>query len=865
MTAAATLANGRGESSYRLEIERLPTQFVTHSSMETATRKPWLSVSGKLKCFSNPVSGEIDVSGLRCVITDKDGGATAIFSKAPAYSTWLTAELSTSATTVTVRSTSGWPSDGYIWIDSEVIKYASLGGGGTTFAGCTRAQYGSLAQAHYVATGGAARYPKVTSAAPSISGCRARLYMYGQNDDPTGDGTQIWLGVVSKQPTLTGAAWSMMIDPITSILSKSLAADLQEPALPRGAAYNWRNTFFLGFTRTDTDEAISVQAPGAAGTTGFFENNDEMATYVNGLLEAAITAAGWGVGFGCAIRMIPNGDSGWYLGIITNATVEVVVSRCSGGIDPVFSLETSPTNIDGTLVAIVSGVESYWLPLPESLPGAGSCPRGYIGASSVGIGGDFTRADAFPINKVYLSGVALGSSIDAVAVEWLEFGAYPKEETAHEVLSTDAATNSAVLDIAFPPGHPLPNFDAHAWTAATAPEFRFGRTYTQSGNIYTALVAIIGLAPTLLNLGAVPDLRSGDLDGTSWNLIDGSDQPRIVRGRRFSSFSDVELMTLVKQELLLAGFMLGINSVGKIAIAPIRGVVRTEVADLTLDSILGVPTWEPSAYGMINQVKISRGYNQLEDDYAAAAVLVRNVAEFGSNPRPRTAEIEPKSVPVGEVESYSECVEVAQRVFSAYSGPYAVIAAEVPLSAYLLGTVGAVASLTSVHIPDYEAGTRGVTGLRAIVLGREVDLNKGTVGMRLLASTASTSGYVPESLITAETNISGNTWDVTLSGSYFPSSTDAADWFIAGDLVTARLWDSTTATEITGSVTSVAANVVRVLFTASAAGLAVGEWFLTARLASDQLSSTQDDYVFLADSTMLVDFDGTNRAARVFA
>ena len=370
---------------------------------------------------------------------------------------------------------------------------------------------------------------------------------------------------------------------------------------------------------------------------------------------------------------------------------------------------------------------------------------------------------------------------------------------------------------------------------------------------------------SLLNLGAVPDIRSGDLDGTSWNLIDGDDQPRIVSGRRFTSFSDVELLEVVKHELLLAGFMLGTDETGKIAIAPIRGVVATELADITIENVVDVPSWEPTAYGLVNQVSIARGYLALEDEYVSSTVVVRNQAEFGRNPNPRTATIEPKSAPSGPVETYDECVEVAQRIFSAYAGPYAIINATVPLTAYNTATVGAVVSLTSTHIPDYEAGTRGVSGLRCIVTGREVDLKRGTIGLRLYASTASTSGYVPEALITAESNVSGDIWDLTLDSQYFPSGSTAATWFIVGDLVTARRWDSTATTTIVGTVTVATSYVIRVSFTTSGAALASDEWFLTARVASDALSTTQDDYVYLADSTMVVDFDGTNRAARRFA
>lgn len=863
MTWAATVANGRGVVSYRLEIERLETQFVTHPSMATSTRKPWLKVSGKLRCLSNPITGELDVSGLQCSIVDVDYGATAIFAKAAPFTTWLTAEISPTATTMSVRSTTGWPSSGYLWIDSECIAYT--GTTATTFTGLTRGSLSSLAQTHYIATGGAARFPEVTSSITSIAGCRARLYAYGENDDPQGDGTQIWLGVVTRHPTLQGPTWSIYIDPITSILTKTLSADLQDPTTARGIKYDWANRLNITFRRTDTDEVLSLVAPntGTFATSGFFESNEEMCSSLNAVLAAQVTAAGWDTAFGCSIRLIASGDSTWYIGLTTDATVEVEAQSTQYVIDPLFSGQ--PTDIDGNIALPVSGVERYWLGQAGSPVGAGSVPRGFIGQSTVGVGGSVSLADLYPINELFIAGVEVGTSVDSVSIEWAELGAYPKSESTHSVASSDTATNSLLINEAFPPDASTAPVNAHAWTAPTAPKIRLGRTYTQSGNIYTALVRIIGLAPTLLNAGAVPDLRSGDLDGTTWNLIDGSEQPRIVRARAFTSFSDSELMEIVKNELLIAGFMMGTSSTGKIAIAPIRTTTPTEIAALTIDTVIGTPSWEPTAYGMVNQVSFERGYSALEDDYTVSRVLVRNVAEFGRNPRPRTASIEPKSIPAAGVETLDEVMECAQRIFAAYAGPYAILNVETPLTSFNAATIGAVVSLTSTRIPDYETGTMGVTNRRCIVTGREVDLGKGTIKLRLYTSTSPTIGYAPEALITAEVNASGDIWRVTLDSQYFPSGTTADDWFAVSDIVQARLWDSTSSTFVDGVVTVVSGNDVTVSFYAPVT-LGTGEWFLTYMESANTLSASQYVYAFLGDADMIVNKDGAIlEAARRFS
>ena len=60
--------------------------------------------------------------------------------------TTLTGDHTSGATTITVGSTSGAASAGYVWVDSEVIKYA--GTTPTTLTGCTRGADGTAAAQH---------------------------------------------------------------------------------------------------------------------------------------------------------------------------------------------------------------------------------------------------------------------------------------------------------------------------------------------------------------------------------------------------------------------------------------------------------------------------------------------------------------------------------------------------------------------------------------------------------------------------------------------------------------------------------------------------------------------------------------------
>jgi hypothetical protein len=194
-----------------------------------------------------------------------------------------------------------------------------------------------------------------------------------------------------------------------------------------------------------------------------------------------------------------------------------------------------------------------------------------------------------------------------------------------------------------------------------------------------------------------------------------------------------------------------------------------------------------------------------------------------------------------------------------------VVTCTVPITAQPTVTIGTVVAITSPLLPDYETGKRGVSGLRGVVTGREIDLSNGRVSLRLLTSLARTSGYVPETRITSSALVSGNTWDLTLSSTPIPAGTFVDTWFLPGDLVTARRWDSTSSTTLDGVVDSATTTTIRVTFTAAAGALAADEWYVTSRIGTAAISATQARYTYLGDTTMTVTLNGTDYPARAFA
>jgi hypothetical protein len=869
MSWASIITTGRGEHSYRLEIERYAEQWVTHVSMASATRRPTLKIRGtKLKCIANPVTNELDVSGFAAAITDAAGWATASFATFPTSRTWLTANITPSSTTMPVRSTTGWETSGYLWIDSECMTYSGVTS--TSFTGLTRGALGTLAQSHYIAAVGATRFPEVTDLPVSMAGARARLYAYGSLDDPQGDGTQIWQGVVPRHPTMVGPEWLISIDPITSVLDRTVSSDLSEPATPRGIYYHFASPFSISFFRPDTLSVIDISFPRTTSDRGFFESNTDFCSYLTDRIASAVDAE-W-PGHEIQLLAVADGEGSWHMEISSDGTAVEVYNQ-PGIIDPKFTF--APLNEDGDSVYApgvgwAADVVYSYLPTSDSAPGAGSVPRGYYGTAidpltSGGI------VEAFPATRVHLSGVVdISSLVDAVAARFEAFGPVDERTFTTTVTDSNSTSNWVVLAPALGTGvFPIPV--ESAFTSASLPEFRFGRTFTADGSVWTALSTIIAAAPEGLNAGGTPDLRSTDFDTSSWAELDALEQPRIVRSRVFRSFTDASLMDVVRAELTLAGYFLGVTASGEISISKLRNVVTTTAPDSILSGVTvshGNPTWESSAYGVVNQIHIRRGYDPIEDEYMLPPVIVRDVAGFGRNPRSRPLSIDLKSVPAGGLaETFAECVETSARLFAVFASPYARIQVNTNMTQFVAARVGGIASITTkTLLPDPYTGTRGLNGLRALITGREVNLDEGVVSLKCLAVLNNATGYAPQSVVTAESNVSGDTWDVTvLATGYLPTGTDASDWFLPGDLVFARGWDTTSGTTISGSVVSTTGNVVRVAFTSSAAGLTTGDWYLSYANSNSSLQAAQFAFCYLADSAGGLDQGGDSVPADSFA
>lgn len=895
MTFARVYGTGSGALRFRLSIEGLPVEFVTSSSMATTAadgrrRVVGLSVEGlKISQRADLVRATIEAQGVSVKIADVAGEATSLFAKRPSATSWLSdAETSTTAS-IRVKSTANFASSGYIHVNTEAIAYT--GKTSTSFTGCTRGRWDTLGQAHYVPDGGQLRFPEVTSAPVVFEGRRARLYIYGAGDSATGDGTQVFLGIVSGEPRMRGPSWSLSMDPISRILAQEFGADLAEPVTPRGIYYPGGDGFWslrigivggAGGTLLDTFGQVQITFPTAS--KAFFETQQDFINEINVQLTAALTS------YNVDIECRPAPDGGYYFAIVQNSPVDSVGMRLdTPRFDYFFptnifsASESGPplTAID-TVSSFSSNTTYYWFPTPSEtkLPGCGLVPRGRFNfRMSETLPPEFASIQStFPPRRVYLGGaVALPSNTSAVLINWSDPGGQTSRN--YSVGSIDTAKRAVELLRDFG-GYRLT--DEHDYTPSNLPQIRLGRSFTSYGasNIATFLSTLASGSADGVNNGAQPMVRTtggpvsapGDVDLTTWSTEIAASDSNLVEGRSYDSFGAISIQDMVAPELQLAGLYLAFDSFGRIIPKRLRLGAATELGTFTITkaNLLtddGFPQYERSAIGKFSTLTVRDGYDPIEDDYTLPSVTVRDVAAFGQTPNSRTVTIEPKSRYVtGAAIPMDAVVRCASTVLGIFGGPYAYITMSVPITGYYLAELGSTVSISTKQLPDVITGTRGVTSLLGVVTSRDVDFYAARIEITVLVSLANIAGYAPSSKVSSQTNTSGNTWAIVLSSSYFAAGETAADHFVAGDVVRVFQYDTASSTEIEGTVVSASSYTVVVTFISTWTPSTL-EWVLGfSKSTASATGSRQLSYAFDAGpAATYADASSVAYPAREFA
>lgn len=867
MTWASYIATGRGSLAFRLDVGGFPAQFVGMTDMQslspslgTQARVPGLRMRGqKLKERADLARATLEVGGMRPEIVDVGNLPTGYLGKIghPTATTWLAANATASATTITVSSTSGFSSTGYVWIDAECISYT--GTTATTFTGCTRGTFNTLATSHYIADGASLRYPAVTNQPITLEGQRVRLYAYGELDDLTGDGTLIYTGVVSSDPRFDGTAWSIGVDPLTRLLNQKLGSVAATEATPRGIYYPWNGRFVLQLVQQNGANVVTsgvqyhetIRVPADSAGTAFFETQETFVSHLNTLISTATSS--WDT----KPRAVSDGAAGWHLVWTTGTTPfggygYIDAGRTSAAVDAL-----NPqlfTTAGAPVTGSVSASSQY---VQFSQPGYGLVPRGvFLGVAGPGEvpASDPAVVTTFPDRRLYIGGViAPPSTAGVITVEWGE-----DDSVSYFPITTGSGNR---IDVEAP----APADAGRARSFIGAIPIDFGVSYGLGG-VGDFVASVIVAAPTNVTLGACPDLRGGDIATTGMASTTGYPADPWLVDRKFPAPPKVTLGDVISAELQCAGMFLALKANGIIEAKKIKAPVASEASTGTL-AVLSrtLPRLEIAARGGINTVTLKTRYNPAEDEWRGPDVRVRDVAAFGRAPGARELVIERRSLPYFDRASAplptAHVVDLASRIFGVYGSAYAEVTIESPLSHFGI-LVGDVVTLTASNVPATD-GTMGITDKTGIVVGREHDLTGGVLTFTVLVGADDLAGYAPGAEILTEVNTSGNVWDVTLADTEAPTGTTSASWFAVGDKIRVWLFDSTTPGTTSGSVTAISGGTVTISLSGAAA-LGTGTWILEYDAASSWSTNPDPAFLFLATSAGRVNLP-TAKPAWVFS
>lgn len=873
MTIANLTSRGSGSIALRLSIEGFPVDFVNSKRLvgtgsDGRERAHGLSVAGvKIKQEADLPRATLKAGGATFQIADIGVRATAAFDTAPTATTWLAGFLDESDTTsMTVKSTNGFPTAGTLYLDSEVITYTNKTS--TTFTGLTRGVWDTLAQAHYTPDGARQRFPEVTDQPTVIEGRRARLFLYTGEDSATGDGEQVWLGIVRGEPRMQGPTWSILVDSISSVLDAEIGADLAEPVTPRGIYYPAVAPWWVNLGTVGPGSGVQpITRDLVASVVGFFETQADFVAAANAAI--AVVTSGWAT----TIQVVAD-PNGYHFEVQTTSTLEGVdLQTNSPPSDPFFQNHTFTESAIGPGATIsgstlVASTRYYVWPTSYPMPGCGQVPRGSFVPSPDGLVPP--AAATWPGNRIYFGGATgISSNVTSVIATWQDATSSVDREYRLESIHTATRRGELVRNFSAPPGTVL----NHAYTPGNLPSFRLGRQYNDlsAGSLRTGthelMQALTDNAPVQVNTGAQPMIQAGDWDAAAWlAAYDGA--VSIAKDRAYTSLKPGKLIEYIAPDLQLHGHYLAIDSSGRLTIKRLRLASPTETSTFQIDKSnlitkKGNPTFERGAIGVFNTMVIRNGYSAKEDDYTESPYVVRDVTSYGRTPNARAVLIEPKSQALGTT-TYDDAVRIADGVLGIYGNPYAYVMLGVPLTALSSCALGDTVSIDTKQLPS-GAGTRGTTDTVGLVTAREIDLYAGVITLTLLVSRARIAGYAPSAKISSQSG-SGDTWDITLSSVYFESGDSAENHLETGDRVTVFRYDSLTSGQVEGAVTGVTGNVVSVDFDASWTP-STDEWIFSACDGDNNtLQDGQKRYAYVGDSVALLDFTpDVPSPARVFA
>lgn len=830
MTWARIKATGSGRVDYRLEIAGCQHEWttnarITHES-ESDSRQvfPGLQYTG-LKISEKAILKDcwIQVAG----ITAKIKPTTAYEETLDAF-TRTAVPIGYLAATDDVR---GLEVDSTaITLDNSItlgVGFYHLGSecfytGGSNVI--ERAKWGTTAQRHLIEYGATSaisvpvyRYP------PTLEGRRATLFVYGEGDDPAGNGTPIWRGIVSRPPRLDrdGISWSIQLDPITKTFDQRVAAAEGLEYRIRGiyhstnsplqleAFHRWNETFD-DTPDPDPDDLDPVNI------TGFFEDDNVLTNAVNAALEALVAerddldSATYSLVSGkpqvvCVTDPDRGGQGGFVTaGIQTRSYLEGYCTNKLGArqlsrdsqtnswlgdiiyVPPGAFAGLSETvfdyfgNGEGKFITVLGSegkyVPIFSYPLSHARAMLGAVP--YFGDPP----SDPSVADTWPANRLYLD------IVDGLAVN--DILLVKNGDSVIPIKISDVNQDDRWIAAEIQTGDKVVWFDASTKLIPA-------RVFVTDDGL-DAFIEALTVNSVNANDGDSPYVPPSDVKLSSFQTP-YSDSPvdEYWKHRNYVFLKPTPIKQIVQEELKAIGWMLRLEGTGELGCTPLPIIALNQAStsigerDILLPArgtIGDWPMWSAQEDGLANTINVRLGYTSSSDDFDTnfdySVRSISSIAEHKSNGRGEV-EIAPRSTPTQDATllgifdggnsipdifatAASAGSHVTPELVSSWvanylrvmSMDYAQVTLTVPFRFFEL-LVGDIVSVTCSLIPN-GVGGRGMVSKKAAVVGREWNLDPAANGMGTLTlyfPREVSNGYAPSAHITGQSNVSGDTWN----------------------------------------------------------------------------------------------------------
>lgn len=866
-------ATGRGKFSWRVVIAGCKYQFVSSKAME----KTLSDGRERIACIprgrdlaidqiGSPLHVLPEQSGVSIMLAEtRDWKLTEQFYKRPTYSSWLSEDTTSSSAGIGVLDTGSVVADDILHIGMEAFKVGSVVDPPPSFGGCTRGVWDTDAWAHYSEDGEDTIRVEVTDWPRAMTGRQVFVYAYGEGDLLSGDGTLIWSGKVADEPELQddGVHWQLNVDNTARVLGQVIGENLEAPIAPRGVRYHpgcqlevriiERSGTDVVDGSSDSVRFIIGAESGTFGTSAdsFYESQDEFCESLSDVIDTALGTAGFASS--PTIRAVPD-ENGWHFEVtIDGTTPRYIVIAASSPVDG----DTNPAwvvDAANDVVETVIGGEVVYVPWStDGVAGARTVPRGMLGPANSAY---LRNAGS---TKLYLGAGISASDIGSLRFEFPADGSLPEASVILPLTdANDSEQSATIAGWGSDPGR--------RYTAELLPELKPARVYVASGHVGDFVDALVTDAVSEMYRGNAPAVTSNDFNTSEWisRIGDMATRPA-VSSRFFANGGEVELGDAIKHECRLVSAWIGFDSQGRMVPIETRTPVLTD-PDVTEVEILRRPRPRQKKYG-VGSAKgaiVKTGYQPTEDEWAGITHIIKDATALSRNPFAAMMEVEPRSRWHGGVRLDGSPVDATRRrdiiesvepIISMLGLPYAIVTFDTSLKAMDVLLGDGVKFTPSGHELPNPDGTRDPVEHVGMVVARTIDFQRARIQLKVFVAQQDYSGYAPAFGVTGQTNVSGNTWDLTcviadphLTGgsTEWGRSTDSiSDFISAGDEMQLYEWGVASPTVVDASVLSVSGSTVQV----SASWTPGSSKWVLRNGASANLTSAQRRYARWANES----------------